>query len=112
MEPLLEATLKRASNVEEITGDKGFDGDAVREACLDRSVNPNIPNKRNRVNLWHFDKEAYRERNRVERLIGKGKQFRRLATRYEKLKATYLGLLHLVFGFVRLRKTVSMLNTP
>lgn len=111
LEPMLDATLERAENLEELTGDKGFDGDRPREACLDRSVNPNIPNKRNRVNLWHFEPEPYRERNRIERLIGKAKQFRRLATRYEKLKATFLGLLQLVFGFIRLRRTVAVLNT-
>ena len=47
----------------------------------------------------------------MERLIGKAKQFRRIATRYDKLKTTYLGLLHLVFGFIRLRR-VSNVNTP
>jgi transposase len=47
---------------------------------------------------------AYRERNRVERLFGKVKQFRRVATRYEKLKGTYLGMIHLALGFIRLRR--------
>jgi transposase len=47
----------------------------------------------------------------VERLIGKTKQFRRIATRYDKLKATYLGFLHLVLGFISLRKRTNV-NTP
>jgi transposase len=47
----------------------------------------------------------------VERLFGKAKQFRRVATRYEKLKVTYLGLLHLTLGFIRLRKRTNV-NTP
>ena len=51
-----------------------------------------------------FLPEGYVERNRVERLFGKLKQFRRVATRYEKLKVTYLGLLHLTLGFIRLRR--------
>jgi transposase len=54
---------------------------------------------------------AYRERNRVERLFGKVKQFRRIATRYEKLEATYLGLLHLTLGFLRLRRQRNV-NRP
>ncbi len=75
-------------------------------------MNPNIPLKTNRdPDLWAFDPDSYKERNRVERLFGKAKQFRRIATRYEKLKATYLGLLHLVLGFIRLRKQRNV-NTP
>jgi transposase len=40
----------------------------------------------------------------VERLFAKAKQFRRFATRYEKRKAMFLGVVHLVFGFLLLRR--------
>jgi transposase len=110
--PMLDRTLARVPVVDEIVGDKGFDGDRLREACLDRDVNPNIPLKANRdPDKWAWGGAGYRERNRVERLFGKAKQFRRVATRYEKLKATYLGLLHLTLGFIRLRKQRNV-NTP
>ena len=103
--PLLDRTLARVPAVDEVVGDKGFDGDRLREACLDRDVNPNIPLKANRdPDRWSWYEEGYRERNRVERLFGKVKQFRRVATRYDKLKVTYLGFLHLAFGFIRLRR--------
>ena len=102
--PMLDRALDRVP-VEEIVGDKAFDEDQLRIDCLDREVNPNIPLKANRdPDRWHFDPDSYKERNRVERLFGKAKQFRRVATRYEKLKATYLGLLHLTLGFLRLRR--------
>jgi transposase len=102
--PLLDQTLQRVPVVDELVGDKGFDGDQVRSACLKRGVNPNIPLKSNRdPERWAWDPEGYKERNRVERLFGKVKQFRRIATRYEKLKVTDLGLLHLTLGFIRLR---------
>ncbi len=42
-----------------------------------------------------FDRETYRERNKVERLIGRLKQWRRIATRYEKRAATYIAMLKL-----------------
>lgn len=103
--PLLDKTLDKVEGVGEIVGDKGFDGDALRRACVDRDVAPNIPLKANRdPDAWAFEPESYKERNRVERLFAKVKEFRRVATRYEKLKATYLGLLHLTLGFIRLRK--------
>jgi len=109
---MLDRTLARVPAVDEVVGDKGFDGDALRSECLERDVNPNIPVKANRPpDRWAWYREGYRERNRVERLFGKVKQFRRLATRYDKLKATYLGLLHLVFGFIRLRRLANV-NTP
>lgn len=110
--PMLDRTLARFPVIDELVGDKGFDGDELREECLDRDVNPNIPLKANRGPArWAWDPEGYRERNRVERLLGKAKQFRRIATRYEKLKVAYLGLLHLVLGFIRLRKRTNV-NTP
>jgi len=110
--PMLDRALDRVPDLDEIVGDKGFDGDQLRCDCLNREVNPNIPLRANRdPDLWAFDPDSYKERNRVERLFGKAKQFRRVATRYEKLKVTYLGLLHLVLGFIRLRKQRNV-NTP
>ena len=103
--PMLDRTLDRVPDIDEIVGDKGFDGDALRFACIDRDVNPNIPLKSNRdPDTWALDPDGYKERNRVERLFGRVKQFRRVATRYEKLKVTYLGLLHLTLGFIRLKR--------
>ena len=104
---MLEATLDRLPHLDELVGDKGFDGDPQREACLDEEVNPVIPNKSNRADPWPFDREIYKGRNCVERFIAKGKQFRRVSTRYEKLKATFLGVIHLVFGFIRVRSNVN-----
>ena len=111
LRPMLDRTLKRVPVIDELVGDKGFDGDALRSACLRRDVNPNIPLRANRdQGRWAWDPIGYKERNRVERLIGKAKQFRRFATRYEKLKATFLGVAHLALGFVRLKRTV-IVNT-
>ena len=99
--PLLDRTLGRVGVIDELVGDKGFDGDRLRERCLERDVNPNIPLKANRdPQRWAWDREGYRERNRVERLFGKTKQFRRIATRYEKLGITFMALVHLTAAFI------------
>ena len=63
-----------------------------------------IPFKANRTAPGRLNKKAYRERNRIERLLGKLKEFRRVATRYEKLKRTFLGIIHLALGFIRLKR--------
>ena len=107
LKPLLTAAVGRVPEIEEAVADKGFDGRPQRQACFDLGVMPQIPGRSNRVAPRQVYDEAYRERNRVERLIGKGKQFRRFATRYEKLKVTFTGFLNLVFGFIRLRAIVN-----
>ena|SRR5687768_15549479 len=110
LEPMLDATRKRVSVIDELVGDKAFDGDPQREACVDRNIFPNVPNKKNRVDPWPFMAEGYRERNKVERLFAKAKQYRRFATRYEKLRVMFLGVVHLVFGFIRLKR-LNNVNT-
>ena len=107
-EGVLDRTLRRGP-VDEVAADEGFDGDALRGNLIDRNVCPVIPNKANRVAPWPFDKRAYRERNKVDRLFAEAKPFRRVATRYDTLRATFPGLVHLIFGFIRLRSSV---NTP
>ncbi len=89
--------------VDQLAGDKAFNGQPQREVCAALGVELVSPSKKNAVHPVPLDKAAYRERNRIERLFAKAKEFRRVATRYEKLKETFLGLLHLVFGFIRLR---------
>ena len=54
---VLHRTLKRGP-VDEVVGDKGFDGDALRGGLIDRDVCPVIPNKRNRVDPWPFDERG------------------------------------------------------
>ena len=58
--PTLDRTLDRIE-VDEIVGDKGFDGDQLRCDYLDREVNPNIPLKANRdPEVWAFDADSYK----------------------------------------------------
>ena len=111
LEPMLERTLRRVPVVDELVADRGFDGDPQRLACIGRDVAAVIPNRSNRIEPWPFDEAAYRGRNKVERLFAKAKQFRRVATRYEKLKAMFLGVVHLALGFIRLRR-IANVNTP
>ena len=105
--PLVVATEQAVGDIDEITTDSGFDGDKQRAFCLGYGILPVITNRPNRLESWEIDRESYDQRNRVEWLIGKVKQFRRVATRSEKRKATYRAFPHLAFGFVRLRKIAS-----
>ena len=76
-----------------VAGDKGYSSPTARRRLRRRGIVPVIPSKRNQKRQPGFDREAYRERNRVERLINRLKQFRRIATRYEKRGINYLAML-------------------
>jgi transposase len=76
-----------------VAGDKGYSSPTARRRLRQRRISPVIPSKSNQRRQPHFDRAAYRLRNRVERLINRLKQFRRIATRYEKRAANYLAML-------------------
>ena len=76
-----------------VAGDKGYSSRTARGRLRQRGIGPVIPRKATERRSGRFDREAYRERNRVERLINRLKQHRAIATRYEKLAVTYHALL-------------------
>jgi transposase len=73
-------------------GDKSYSSSKARRHLWRRHIRPVIPSKSDQRRQPSFDRVAYRRRNRVERLINRLKQFRRIATRYEKRAANYLGM--------------------
>ncbi|OWK40860.1 transposase [Fimbriiglobus ruber] len=101
LEPMLDKTLDRVPVIDELDAGKRFDGDQQRHAYTARGVFANIPNKKNRVHPWAFDPVG--SRTEPGRTSGKTKQFRRVATRYEKLAPTFLGLIQLILGFINVK---------
>lgn len=78
-----------------VVGDKAYSSGAIRAYLRRRGIRYTIPRRADEQRSGPFDKAVYRMRNRVERLINRLKQFRRIATRYEKLAANYLAMLHI-----------------
>src|SRR3712207_2655236 len=70
-----------------VVGDKGYRSTRIRQYLRRRGIRLTIPRKTNERRTGPFNRAIYRERNRVERLINRLKQWRRLATRYEKRAA-------------------------
>lgn len=75
-----------------VAGDRGYSSPTARQRLRRRHVQPIIPTRKDQPRQPHFDRAAYRQRNRVERLFNRLKQFRRIATRYEKRAANYLAM--------------------
>src|SRR4249920_1584179 len=78
-----------------LLADKGYDGDNLRAEIVRRGAKPVIPNKSNRVVIHRFNKRAYKGRNVIERCFCRLKDFRRIATRYDKLARNFLAAVHL-----------------
>jgi transposase len=76
-----------------LLGDKGYDSDAIRDDLTKRGIEPVIPPRSNRKTPIEYDHEAYQRRNLIERCVNRLKQFRRIATRYEKTARAYLSML-------------------
>jgi transposase len=81
-----------------LAGDKGYRAAWIDAYLLELGVTPVIPSKADQdrdARPVAFDRDAYRQRNIVERLIGWLKECRRVATRYEKTATNFLGMVKL-----------------
>ena len=90
-----------------IIADKAYDADRLRAHIKARGAIANIPNMIRRKKRFRWTKAIYRERNHVERFFNKLKQFRRIATRYDKLGATFLAFIQLAAVRISLRSIES-----
>lgn len=75
-----------------VVGDKAYSSGKIRRYLKQRGIEPTIAHRSNEKRTEPFDRATYRECNRVERLINRLKQFRRVATRYEKRAGNYLAM--------------------
>ena len=82
--------VQGAGRLRRLLADKGYDANSLRQ-LLDRAgTEAVIPSTASRSVPIPYDKRAYRQRNRIERMFGRLKDFRRVATRYDKLAANFL----------------------
>ena len=90
------------SDAKKKIADKAYDSDRFIEAIESTGAEAVIPPRSNRTEQRSYDKEAYKERNVVERFFSAIKQCRRVATRYEKTARNFLGMVQLASIFVLL----------
>ena len=73
-----------------LIADRGYDSDWFREALRERNIEPCIPGRKNRKVPIDYDTELYKQRNLVERMFGRLKDWRRIATRYDRCAHTFM----------------------
>jgi len=91
-----EALIDGLGEGDILLADKGYDSNAIRAKAAERKAWANIPPKANRKGSFAFSRWVYRQRNLVERFFNRIKQFRGIATRYDKRPENYLAALKLV----------------
>lgn len=99
-EQLLDARGQPIAWPVQLGGDKGYRADWIDEYLLALGIEPVIPSKENEdrsARPVEFDREAYRNRNIVERLIGWLKEARRIFARFEKTALNFAGFVKMAF---------------
>jgi transposase len=98
VEPLLHGVALGA-----LIGDKAFDSDCLRLELNERGALAVIPPNAGRTSHIRYDAEMYKWRHLVENFFQKIKEFRRIATRYDKTDTSFQAAIHLVATFIALK---------
>lgn len=89
------ALLSSLPDVDWLLGDRGYDADWFREALQDKGIRACIPGRKQRKTTVRYDKRRYRRRNRIEIMFGRLKDWRRVATRYDRCPKVFLSAIAL-----------------
>lgn len=87
---MASALLARAGRLRCLIADKGYDAGHLRQELAARNIKAVIPSTASRRAPIPYDKAIYRRRNHIERMFCRLKDFRRIATRYDKLARNFL----------------------
>src|SRR5947207_4534780 len=98
--PVAERLICRVKPSKRIIGDKAYDSAELRAQLDERGTNPIIPNRCNRKQPFTFSRRLYKLRWRIESAFNRLKNFRRIATRYDRLARNYLASVCLAAALV------------
>lgn len=93
-------TLLEGFTAQAVIADKGYDADAFVNLIQAQGAQSVIPPRSNRLIPRPYDRHLYKDRNLVERFFNRLKQFRRIATRYDKLDRSFLAFIFLACAFI------------
>lgn len=89
------ALLGSLPKAEWLLADRGYDADWLREAIEDKGINVCIPGRSSRKKTVKYDKRRYKRRNQIEIMFGRLKDWRRVATRYDRCPETFFSAIAL-----------------
>lgn len=92
--------LVNSIKTDAVVADKGYDSDVFIATIIETGAEAVIPPRSSRLTPREFDRERYKARNLVERFFNRLKQFRRLATRYDKLANRFNAFLQLACAYI------------
>ena len=98
--PVAKRLIRRVGRPKCMLGDKAYDSTELREELDEHRTKPVIPNRCNRKEPFSFSKRLYKLRWRIEAAFNRLKDFRRIATRYDKLARNYLASVCLAAALV------------
>ena len=90
-----DVLLKDLPQAETLIGDRGYDSNKVRNLLIEQKITPCIPPKKNRKETIDYCKATYKIRHKVENLFAKLKDWRRIATRYDRCAHTFRSAIYL-----------------
>ncbi len=91
-----DALMDQLIQANAVLADKAFDADErVREKLANAGCNAVIPPRKSRKYGIEYDKDLYKERHLIENFFAKLKQYRAIATRYDKTAQNFLGAIHM-----------------
>ncbi|MCV0415057.1 MAG: IS5 family transposase [Brevundimonas sp.] len=89
------ALLDSLPRAQWLLGDRGYDADWFRDALQAKGITPCIPGRKTRTEPIRYDKRRYKRRNRIEIMFGRLKDWRRVATRYDRCPTVFLSAIAL-----------------
>jgi transposase len=98
--PLAQRLIRRTKAARKMLGDRAYDSAELRQWLGERGIKPVVPNKSNRKQPFSFDRKSYKQRHRIENAFCRLKDFRRIATRYDRLARNFLASVCLVAAIV------------
>ena len=89
------AMLSSLPKAEWMLADRGYDADWFRDALKDKGIKPCIPGRKGRKKVIRHDKRRYKRHNRIEIMFGRLKDWRRVATRYDRCPIVFFSAIAL-----------------
>ncbi|MFT9325479.1 MAG: IS5 family transposase, partial [Acetobacter sp.] len=99
---LLHLTAEQVSDFRgaDVIGDRGYDSNQIRLSLADRNITACIPPKKNRKSKPPYNWHLYKKRHLIKNMFAKLKDWRRIATRYDRCAHTFMSAIHIVASFI------------